>query len=83
MRSVSTTEAKQQLAAVLDAAQSGPVVIRRRSRDIAVILSPQEYDRLRNLNSSEFQAFADRVSISAVDRGMNEIVLGKLLKDNG
>ena len=46
MRYVSATEAKQALAAVLDAAQREPVVIRRQQREVAVILSMQEYERL-------------------------------------
>ena len=49
MRYVSATEAKQRLAALLDAAQREPVMIRRQKRDVAVILSPQEHDRLRAL----------------------------------
>ncbi len=49
MRYVSATEAKQRLAALLDAAQREPVVIRRQKRDVAVLLSPQEYERLRAL----------------------------------
>ena len=47
MRSISATEAKQSLAAVLDTAQREPVVIRRHDRDVAVVLSAEEYERLR------------------------------------
>lgn len=39
MRFVTATEAKQRLAALLDAAQREPVMIRRQKRDVAVILS--------------------------------------------
>lgn len=38
MRYVSATETKQRFAAVLDAALSQPVTIRRRKRDVAVLL---------------------------------------------
>nr|MBA3504280.1 type II toxin-antitoxin system Phd/YefM family antitoxin [Betaproteobacteria bacterium] len=65
MRSVSATEAKQRLAALLDAAQREPIVIRRQKRDAAVLLSPREYDRLRGLNAAEFQKFCDRVAEKA------------------
>ena len=54
MRYVSATEAKQKLAAIIDAAQTEPVMIKRQNREIAVLLSPREYGRLRALNSSEF-----------------------------
>ncbi|MGH8228691.1 MAG: type II toxin-antitoxin system prevent-host-death family antitoxin, partial [Steroidobacteraceae bacterium] len=39
MRHISATDAKQRLAALLDAAQREPIVIRRQNRDIAVVLS--------------------------------------------
>ena len=61
MRSVSSIDAKQRLAALLDAAQREPVMIRRQNRDVAVILSPQEYVRLRALNTEEFERFCDRI----------------------
>jgi hypothetical protein len=32
-----------------------PVVIRRQKRDVALLLSPREYERLRALNATEFQ----------------------------
>ena len=60
MRHLSATEAKQNFAAALDAVQRGPVVIRRQSRDQAVLISPQEYARLRGLAVADFQAFCDR-----------------------
>jgi len=80
MRSISATDAKQRLAALLDAAQREPVVIRRQNRDIAVIMSAEEYERLRDLNSAEFQRFCDQVSESAKSRGLTAGKLEKLLK---
>ena len=82
MRHVSATDAKQRLAALLDAAQREPIVIRRQNRDIAVVLSPAEYDRLRGLNVAEFQAFCDRVSRKAAEQGLTEKKLAQLLADD-
>jgi prevent-host-death family protein len=79
---VSATDAKQRLAALLDAAQREPVVIRRQKRDVAVLLSPQEYDRLRALNRDEFQRFCDRIGEHAAAHGMNEDKLAKILADD-
>jgi prevent-host-death family protein len=79
MRYVSATEAKQALAAVLDAAQREPVVIRRQQREVAVILSMQEYERLTALNIEEFQRFCDRIGEQAKERGLTEEKLGELL----
>ena len=72
MRYVSATEAKQALAAVLDAAQREPIVIRRQQREVAVILSMQEYERLTALNIQEFQRFCDRIGEQASMRGLTE-----------
>jgi prevent-host-death family protein len=82
MRYVSATEAKQRLAALLDAAQREPVVIRRHERDVAVILSAEEYDRLRALNAAEFQRFCDGVAERAAARGLTEEKLAEILADD-
>ena len=55
-------------------------MIRRQSRDVAVILSPQEYDRLRALNTDEFQRFCDRIGERAAAR-MTEDKLAEILAD--
>ena len=61
MRYVSASAAKQGFAAVLDAAQREPVVIRRQKRDVAVVLSMAEYEKLTRLNAEAFQRFCDRI----------------------
>ena len=83
MRYVSATEAKQRLAALLDAAQREPIMIQRQKRDVAVVLSPQEYDRLRALNTAEFQRFCDRVAERAAARGLTEKRVAEILADEG
>ena len=80
MRFVSATDAKQRLAALLDAAQREPVVIRRQNRDVAVIMSAEEYERLRNANAAEFQRFCDETGERAKARGMTRAKLERLLK---
>lgn len=81
MRSVSATEAKQNLGALLDSAQSEPVVIRRQKRDIAVVLSPREYDRLRAINTQEFERFCDRIGTGAEKAGLTEAKLTEILSE--
>ncbi len=81
MRYVSATDAKQGFAEVIDAAQREPVVIRRQKRDVAVVLSIAEYEKLTRLNVEEFQRFCDMVGERAAERGMTEEKLAELLED--
>jgi prevent-host-death family protein len=83
MRHVSATMAKQRLAELLDAAQHEPVMIRRQKRDVAVVLSPREYEKLRSGNVAEFQRFCDRVGARAVERGLTRKKLDQILADGG
>ena len=50
-------DAKQRLDALLDVAQREPVVIRGHDRDVAMLLSTEQYERLRSMNTAEFQRF--------------------------
>ena len=81
MTSVSATEAKQRFAAIIDAAQREPVRIRRQKRDVAVILSAEEYDRIRGANVEELDRLCERVSRQAAERGLTDEILAELLKD--
>ena len=79
MRTVTASEARQGWAEVLEAARREPVIIQRQKRDVAVVMSMSEYDRLVNLNVAEFQRFCDSVGAKAEKAGMTEEVLKELL----
>jgi prevent-host-death family protein len=81
MKTVSATEAKQRLAALLDAAQREPVLIRRQNRDVAVIMSAEEYDRIRGVSNDELDRLCERVSKQAAERGLTDETLADLLQD--
>ena len=83
MKHVSSTEAKQRFAAILDAAQHEPVTIKRQNREVAVVLSTREYERLHGLNVQEFERFCDTMAQSAHKRGLTEADLEELLADAG
>jgi prevent-host-death family protein len=48
MQAISATDAKLKLATLLNRAQREPVMIRRNDRDVAVMLSATEYNRLHD-----------------------------------
>jgi prevent-host-death family protein len=79
MRTVTASEARQALAEIIDAARREPVIIQRQKRDVAVVMSMDEYERLVNLNVAEFKRFSDRVGAGAQEAGMTEEVLQGLL----
>jgi prevent-host-death family protein len=81
MRYISASDAKQRLAAVLDAAQREPITIRRQNREVAVVISPEDYRRLKGVNVEEFQRFCDRVSAGAANKGLTEERLNHLLHE--
>jgi len=81
MRTVTASEAKQSFANVIDTAMREPVMIQRQKRDIAVVMSVEEYKRLVYLNVEEFKRFCDQVGNSAEKAGITERKLAELLSD--
>lgn len=82
MRTVTATEAKQGLSGIIEAASREPVLIQRQKRDVAVVLSVQEYERLARLNVAEFQRFCDKIGARAQASGLDETRLTTLLADD-
>ena len=79
MIAYSASEAKQNFAAMLDAAAREPVVIRRHDRDVAMVISPERYRKLHRLNVDEFNRLADAIGAEAEKNGMTDEVLARLL----
>ncbi|WP_457937555.1 type II toxin-antitoxin system Phd/YefM family antitoxin [Mesorhizobium sp. 10J20-29] len=46
MKTLSASNAKNRFGEMIDMAQSGPVRVQRQGRDVAVVLSPEEFRRL-------------------------------------
>ncbi|WP_024539518.1 type II toxin-antitoxin system Phd/YefM family antitoxin [Comamonas badia] len=81
MRTVPASEAKQAFASVLDTAMHEPVLIQRQKRDVAVVLSMAEYERLTRLNVAEFQRFCDQIGERATREGLDDAALAELLDE--
>jgi prevent-host-death family protein len=79
MKTVPATEAKNRLGAILDEAQRQPIVIRRQDRDIAVVLSMADYERLRAGNIQAFLDLRKEVAAEAAAKGLTEERLSELM----
>jgi prevent-host-death family protein len=79
MKSVTATEAKNRLGAILDQAQREPIVIRRQDRDIAVVMSMADYERLRAGNIQAFLDLRNEVATQAAASGLTDERLAELL----
>jgi len=82
MQYISATAAKQTFSVLLEKAQREPVTITKQSRDVAVMLSLPEYERLTRLNLEEFQNFRKEIAQEAKARGLTPAILETLLKDD-
>lgn len=81
MTMIAANQAKQNFGQLLDAAQREPVLIQKHNRPAAVLLSTQEYDRLRGLNRSEFMDFCQKVGERAEKAGLTEDRLTEMLSE--
>jgi prevent-host-death family protein len=78
---MSATHAKQNFAAMIDAAQREPVRIQRHERDVAVLVSAEEYERIHKLRVKELIRFTEETGRYAESQGMTQELLEQLLAD--
>lgn len=72
MKTISATEARVRFETVLDESQRTPVVIRDQDRDVAVVLSIADYERLRGGAVQAFLNPRSEVARQASDAGLTE-----------
>jgi prevent-host-death family protein len=83
MPTVSATHAKQNFAATIDAAQREPVRIQRHERDIAVLVSADEYEKIHKMRVEELIRLSEENGRYAESQGMTDELLEQLLADKG
>jgi prevent-host-death family protein len=81
MTEISATEAKQKFAALLDAAQRGPVRIRRHDREVAVLISAEEYERMVSDRWREFDRLSALASEQGKATGLTDEILQEILAE--
>lgn len=81
MQTMSATDVKHGFGAALDAAQREPVIIQKQNRDVAVLLSVAEYDKLRGLRLQIFDHIADAIAARAAENGLTDEIFDHLMSD--
>ena len=81
MKYVAATEAKNRLGALIDDAQREPIVIRRQDRDVAVILSMEQFQRMRAANVAALLEASKAAAAEAKANGLTRKKLASLLAD--
>ncbi len=81
MRTIPAREAKNQFGQFLDAAQRGPVQVTKKGRPVGVMLSLEQYERLRGSAWGRLGATMDAASHEAERNGLTDEALDALLAD--
>jgi prevent-host-death family protein len=81
MRNATPIQNEQQFSALVQAAQSGPVTIERQNRELAVILSIGDYERMRAVHLERLKELGAEVSDEAKAKGLTEEILKRMLAE--
>lgn len=82
MKSIDEAEARARLEEILDEAQRQSIAIRRQGREIAIVLSVPQYERLRTAAVSEFLDLRNNIAREASAAGLTEDRLSELLNSD-
>ena len=68
MKTLTATDAKNRFGELIDMAQAGPVRVQRQGRDVAVVLSPEEFHRLSEAASGKVSPAVERLHAESATR---------------
>ncbi|MCY4549061.1 MAG: type II toxin-antitoxin system Phd/YefM family antitoxin [Defluviicoccus sp.] len=83
MKEIAARDAKNRFGQLLDAAQSAPVRVTRNGRAVGVMMSVQQYERLRGAAWERLTATMDALGEEASAKGLTQAGLEALLADEG
>ena len=81
MKEIAARDAKNRFGQLLDSAQSAPVRVTRKGRAVGVMMSMQQYERLRGAAWERLSATMDALGAQATDNGLTDAALDALLAD--
>jgi antitoxin Phd len=68
MKTLTATDAKNRFGLLIDMAQAEPVRITRRGRDVAIVLSPEEFRRMSEAASGKVNPAIERLHAASAKR---------------
>ena len=83
MKEIAAREAKNRFGHLLDAAQNAPVRVTRKGHAVGVMMSVQQYGRLRGAAWEHLTATMDALGEEASAKGLTKARLEALLADAG
>lgn len=82
MKEFAARDAKNRFGQLLDAAQRAPVRVTRNGRGITVMLSVEQYERLRGVAWDRLSSTMDAMAREAQASGLTDAKLVELLADD-
>jgi antitoxin Phd len=82
MRTISSIDAKNRFGQLLDAAQRAPVTVTKKGRPTAVVMSVEDYERMRGAAWDRLFATLETARKEAAGRGLTDELLDELLADD-
>ncbi|MBU1187874.1 MAG: type II toxin-antitoxin system Phd/YefM family antitoxin [Gammaproteobacteria bacterium] len=82
MKEINSRSAKNQFGQLLESAQRGPVRVTRRGRPVGVLLSEEQYQRLRGIAWDRLAGTVESMRRQALEKGLTEDILAELLADD-
>lgn len=81
MRQIAARDARKRFGRLLDASQRAPVLLTRKGRGVSVMMSVEQYERLRGAAWERLAAAMHDLGEEAVTNSLTPALLGELLAD--
>ena len=81
MKEIAARDAKNRFGQLLDASQRAPVLLTRKGRGVSVVMSIEQYERLRGAAWERLAATMDAIGEEASANALTPAVLSELLAD--
>lgn len=81
MRQVSSSDARNNLSAILAGSLDEPILIQKHGHNEAVLLSWEAYQKLINGTAHEFQLICDKIAKNAKVRGLTDEKFAEIMAE--